>query len=112
MTRRGRAFADALMVQGRQEARDAKVLHLRYPCCTTACRYDLEVGDEREVSCSRCGLAWVVTLVAGTQRGTQLAGRPVAVAKWRSPDVKTDEAGADTPTSSRTAMPSAPQNGV
>lgn len=93
------SMATARMVQDRQEARDAKVLHLRYPCCSTACRYDLSVGDTRDVACSRCGLSWTVTIVAGSERGGQLAGRPIATAQWRAPlrEVNADEAGATNP---------------
>lgn len=112
MSRRGRALAAAIVIQDRQEAREAKVLHLRYPCCSLACRYDLDVGDEQAVKCPRCGLAWVVTINAGSERGAALAGRPLGVANWRTPDaVKTDEVGVAPPTSSRTAASTSPRNG-
>lgn len=73
----------AVAIQDRQETREAKLLHNRYPCCGVASRHDLAVGDERDVACSRCGMAWTVTVVAGSERGAALAGRPVASAQWR-----------------------------
>ena len=49
----------------------------RYPCCGGRCRYELEVGVERQVACPECGLRYMAELVEATDEATAIAGRPI-----------------------------------
>lgn len=113
MTRR-RDLALATIVQRQQEEREARVLHQKFPCCGVASRHVLNVGDVRDITCSRCGKRWTVTVTASTDRGAEMAGRPLAIARWRHTDavVNADEAGASDPDLVKERGANSPQNGV
>lgn len=56
----------------------------RYPCCGDRCRYELELGVQREVVCPRCGKAYKALLVECAPYARQMAGQRVGKVRFEA----------------------------